>query len=240
MKSKKLISILMVGCGGVGSLAARILHTSLRCSVSFIDGDTFEPKNENRQTFDKSHMGVNKAESMSRHYGGDYYPFFITPEFNEKHDIILCAVDNHAARRTCLKLAEEWGVPCVVAANEIESSMVYIHYGDIAVDNPEYSALTWFPDLLSEDEDERDPSQSCAAIINTDQGAQTFMANAVSATTACQAIVRIINMQEAGLPRNEFPAYYYICNGMFNYSPLNKLYNIFPFVFTTPTDEVPA
>jgi len=234
MKRKKM-SILIVGCGGVGSLAARILHTSVKCALAFCDGDVFEKGNLNRQTFDKGFVGKNKAESMSKYYGGDYYPYYITSAFGVQYDLILCCVDNHKARRTCIELATRWSVPCIVAANEVESSQVYIHYGNLVRTQPWADVMTWFPELSQDNEEERDPAHSCATAVKVEGNEQTFLANVISASLACQAIVRLINLlSHIDMQYREsfdlLPAYYHACNGLQTYVPIGKVELIFPHI----------
>lgn len=236
MANKILPRILIVGCGGVGSLAARVLHTSVKCNLGFCDGDSFEKKNLNRQTFDAGHVGKNKAESMALYYRGKHYPYFITPLFEEQYDMILCCVDNHAARKTCIEIATKWRVPCIVAANEVESSQVYIHYGNIVNAQPWADVKTWFPELTQDNHEERDPAHSCATAVKVEGNEQTFMANVISASLACQAIVRLLNLHSHSVKVNSpesfdlIPAYYYACNGLQTYVPLGKVEQIFPHI----------
>ena len=105
------MNVVIIGLGGIGSHLVRPLCRYLNelkeeTTVTLIDGDTFEPKNENRQEFDG--FG-NKAEVLATELA-EKYPklnisgkaWFVTADnvyvaINDK-DIVFCCVDNHATR----------------------------------------------------------------------------------------------------------------------------------------------
>ncbi|OGI15742.1 MAG: hypothetical protein A2878_02965 [Candidatus Moranbacteria bacterium RIFCSPHIGHO2_01_FULL_54_31] len=112
MKTSDIKRVIMIGAGGIGTLLAPPLARYLRqkcpkATFVLIDGDQFEPKNEERQEFDE--LG-NKAEvtaaRLQRSLPGlaiEAKPRFVTADnvfvlIPEKCFVFSC-VDNHATRK---------------------------------------------------------------------------------------------------------------------------------------------
>lgn len=106
------MNVVIIGLGGIGTHLVRPLCRYLNeldeeISLTLIDGDTFEPKNDARQEF--SGLG-NKAEVLASEIAGRYPKFdvscktwYITEEnayvaINDG-DIVFSCVDNHATRK---------------------------------------------------------------------------------------------------------------------------------------------
>lgn len=214
----KTPGVLFVGCGGVGSLAARIFDSSIYSSVTFMDGDTFEQGNLLRQTFDKGHIGMNKAASMAETYQGKHIPRYITSAFTLPEDIniILCMVDNHAARKACFDVADRYKVPLVVAANEMELSQVYCWYPPLVDELPGYDMFgdprIWYPDIVN-DNSGHTPGTSCSAAIKDNGGGQTFLANSTAAVMAAQVVTRIINTSNSDR-QYSYPMWWNVAKGI--------------------------
>lgn len=69
------ISVCLIGCGGTGShiaqcLARLAVHALGRTplSLTFVDGDTVEPKNVGRQLFGVADIGLNKAQALAARF----------------------------------------------------------------------------------------------------------------------------------------------------------------------------
>lgn len=130
------ICICIVGCGGTGgNLAARMARFLSGYSggadirTAFIDGDTVELKNVERQPFDNEDAGENKAVVLAENIAACFgvqvsaFPRYILREEELDHifmslykenagdnayingasdiNILVSCVDNHAARKVC-------------------------------------------------------------------------------------------------------------------------------------------
>lgn len=109
--------IYLVGVGGTGGHIAAPLsrlaayHPNTQgATITFIDGDEFEEKNQTRQIVAPSQVGLNKAQAMQDFckYQGldnvDYKPDFISGATfipllrRSEAPLIVCSVDNDATR----------------------------------------------------------------------------------------------------------------------------------------------
>jgi molybdopterin/thiamine biosynthesis adenylyltransferase len=103
----------LIGCGGIGSQLAGPLVRYLASRPApgpvlvLVDGDRFEPSNLTRQACTAGDLGINKAEALARLAGAvglgvQAVPSHVTADnvgyLVREGDIILLAVDNHAAR----------------------------------------------------------------------------------------------------------------------------------------------
>ena len=104
---------MLIGCGGIGSQLAGPLVRYLanrpmpRPLLVLVDGDTFEPSNLARQACTAGDLGANKAEVLAGcaravGLGVQVVPSHVTTDtvahLVREGDIVLLAVDNHAAR----------------------------------------------------------------------------------------------------------------------------------------------
>jgi hypothetical protein len=113
--------VFVIGVGGTGGhiaapLARLIAYhsTTENTKVTFIDGDSFEESNQNRQLVGAQQMGKNKAEAMVDlcKYQGlnnvDYIDDFISmttfiPLLNRcERPLVVCSVDNDATRKNVI------------------------------------------------------------------------------------------------------------------------------------------
>jgi ubiquitin-like modifier-activating enzyme 5 len=127
-------SVAIIGCGGVGSVVAEMLT---RCGIGrlvLFDYDVVELANMNRLFFRRDQCGMPKVEASkatlreinpdvtidARHANvakADYYDTFLSilrgaAEGQQPVDLLLCCVDNFAARmvvnQACLDLSLPW------------------------------------------------------------------------------------------------------------------------------------
>jgi len=105
--------VVLIGCGGIGSQLAGPLTRYLASRpvpqpvLVLVDGDRFEASNLTRQACTAGDLGTNKAEALARVAGAvglgvQVVAVHVTAD-NVGHlvregDIVLLAVDNHAAR----------------------------------------------------------------------------------------------------------------------------------------------
>jgi len=230
------VEIILVGCGGVGTMFADLIATSFkRKRMVYVDGDAFTKDNLLRQTFLVSDIGRNKAEAMADRYkNGTAHTQFITDvSILPDAKIIVCAVDNNAARRACMAIARSQRIPCIIAANETESSMVYVYYPHIGDDkNP----MKWYPELATDTVNT--VTTNCATAIETKGREQTKVANVAAAVMAINALIATENAIRYKIPYEMRYIHWYACNGNIKTSRGSDLPSLFPHVFQEATHEV--
>lgn len=142
---KHALNLILVGAGGVTSYLLPPLIRSFFTSGTLIDGDTLEERNIDRQLFSDDFIGQNKAFSLLTTNG--IFPQngvetwkaleqyldqstidFLTEDQKQQADIIICAVDNHPARRHTIQMAEQLHKPVLVIANELSTSQVLFQH----------------------------------------------------------------------------------------------------------------
>jgi len=120
----------IIGCGGVGSaIVPSFCLLKAPADITLIDGDTIETKNLNRQMFDARQVGQNKAQALSAKYSCRFIPeWFARGKIrHQKHDWLLCLVDNHRTRLEALEVCDEAGCQAIFAANETHSAEAYYY-----------------------------------------------------------------------------------------------------------------
>ena len=105
--------VVLIGCGGIGSQLAGPLTRYLASRpvphpvLVLVDGDRFEASNLTRQACTAGDLGTNKAEALARVAGAvglgvqvvaDHVTADNVGHLVREGDIVLLAVDNHAAR----------------------------------------------------------------------------------------------------------------------------------------------
>lgn len=105
---------ILVGAGGTGShfigpalayLKSYHSHNNEEWEFHIVDGDSFESKNLNRQMFDPSFVGINKAEALASMF--PQYPVIPVPKFigaqdltrlMEEEALVFIGADNFSIR----------------------------------------------------------------------------------------------------------------------------------------------
>lgn len=130
------MNIIVIGAGGTGSwLVPQLIK--LGHAITLWDGDIYEKSNIDRQLFDESHIGLNKAEAMAKLYGRQVTPMprwfhsdALGVENITEDDFIFCCADNHRARREALELVDRVGATAVIMGNGYTDSDAYIYKRD--------------------------------------------------------------------------------------------------------------
>jgi len=120
----------IIGCGGVGSaIVPSFCLLKSPADITLIDGDTIERKNLNRQMFNVSQIGMNKAQALGGWYGCHFIPeWFSRGKIQHgRGDWLICLVDNHRTRLEVLEVCDEQGCQAIFAANEMHSSEAYYY-----------------------------------------------------------------------------------------------------------------
>lgn len=127
LEKLKKASVLIVGLGGVGSMAAEILCRTGIGKLTIIDGDTIHSTNINRQIFTKhSNIGEKKADVLAKKF------LDINPELNlkaisnfvaeeemvnvlksDKFDYIVDAIDTIAPKVSLIANSYKMRIPIV-------------------------------------------------------------------------------------------------------------------------------
>lgn len=202
------MKIVIVGLGGVGSaLSAMIsryvnyLSKSTIESITLVDGDTYEPKNEERQDFDA--LG-NKAEVKAQQLSTQFprVKFLVSKEFidtknvgkliGEKTIVFLC-VDNHKTRKIvsehCSTLQN---IVVISGGNELTDGNVqtFIRKGGADL-TP--SLLTYHPEIANPI-DKLPSEMSCEELASSSP--QLYFANLGVAVFMCWAFYNVMNSKK--------------------------------------------
>ena len=97
--------ILVIGAGGIGSYLISFLDNLNLYDIQVNDDDKVETKNLTYQNFGDEDVGKHKVDCMKRHTSvkiASPYPI-LTPNQLEGFDLVVCCVDNLAARRLLYK-----------------------------------------------------------------------------------------------------------------------------------------
>ncbi len=198
------MSTCIVGCGGVGSWLAPALRKLLPKDepLCLIDGDKLESKNLDRQLFDASAIGLNKATALAQCYGNMLdMPNWYTSNCMEHvpGDWLFCCADNNPARMACLDSADLVGLNLVIAANETHSAEAYFYCAGWK-DGP-LDPRIYYPELLTDRSgDPRAAAIGCTGLAQA-QTPQLASANFMAAALAQQLYV-IWGMERFKLDRN--------------------------------------
>ncbi|KAI0977754.1 hypothetical protein GJ496_008613 [Pomphorhynchus laevis] len=128
----KCSSVLIVGCGGLGSIVSMQLAASGIGHLGLIDGDTVEISNLHRQLIhDETSVGVNKAISAERRLvsmntniaiftyttflDADTFLLLVNEELR-KFDVIVNCTDSFEGADQCNRLSVLMGVPLISAS----------------------------------------------------------------------------------------------------------------------------
>lgn len=173
----------IIGAGGVGSWLAPALVKLLNGGkdITLIDGDTLERKNLDRQLFDMSDIGKNKAATLAKKYKtaavADWFSSVtLRPE---PDDVLIVCVDNHAARNDALTACDASGCVAIFAANETHSAEAYYYNPEWMKDTP-LDPRKFYPEITTDkSNDPRAAAIGCtgeAQVNNPQLATANFMA----------------------------------------------------------------
>lgn len=147
------MKVKVIGCGGIGGCLLPILtrflnfHPNYRDSdnlfITLIDGDSYEPKNQDRQVFKtvgkKSDVTRDALKDDFENIQFDSRPVFLdeknVSDLIEEGDIVFLCVDNHTTRKMvndhCITMKN---VLLISGGNDFSDGNVQIHYRVDGVD----------------------------------------------------------------------------------------------------------
>ncbi len=142
-------TLAIIGCGGSGSWAVQMLSKSPKreLDIVLVDGDKWEQKNADRCLVPPRHIGRHKITSsrdlleragwLGQIHSWPYYLALGTEAWldllaRQGQLRVLSCVDNHAARRLCLRLADERAQDnletiVVLTGNEMKSASADVY-----------------------------------------------------------------------------------------------------------------
>lgn len=174
----------VIGCGGVGSWLVPKL-ARLEKELVLVDGDTLEEKNLDRQLFDFSYIGWNKAHALkhSQHEAGsgdvafneNYYTSGLLRHQNT--DLLWCCADNMACRREVLVSCDEVGCSAIFGANEYVDWEAYIYHPSMR--GTPNDPRVFYPEMLTDRSG--DPLGPPGCVELSVQNRQLVLANASAA-----------------------------------------------------------
>lgn len=178
----------IIGCGGVGGYLAPVLVKLLKGGrdVTLVDGDNLEKKNLDRQLFDESMIGDNKAFALANKYGTiAHCGWFSDSAFRVlQGDVLLVCVDNHPARAAALRTVDRCGCRCIIAANETYSSEAYYYQHEWKGTNAD--PRIYYPEIKTDTSgDPRAASIGCTGVAQ-ENNVQLASANFMAAALAVQ------------------------------------------------------
>lgn len=189
--------IYIIGCGGVGSfLAPTMCLLAGNENITLVDGDTLEKKNLNRQLFDESMIGENKADALARRYRCSAIPEWYSESLmpHQQHDWLIGVVDNHIARRAVLNACDMNGCRAILAANEVHSSEAYVYL-------PEWQGTkldprVMYPEIVTDRRN--DPRVAAIGCTGEAQAANVQLVTANFMAAALAAHLYVVWAMEAG------------------------------------------
>jgi molybdopterin/thiamine biosynthesis adenylyltransferase len=136
MRQFKVIGVGGIGCALLPHLARYLQAKGEAARVTLVDGDAFEARNADRQTFGRlGNKATVKAMELAQQFEGLSFRAvaeYLTPENVEaafqSGDVVFLGVDNHATRRVvsdrCQKLAE---VTLISGGNDYTDGNVQVY-----------------------------------------------------------------------------------------------------------------
>lgn len=200
--------IKIIGLGGIGSNLAGFLARYLNylqleenISVALIDGDEYEEKNKERQTFRNTGnkamiTATNLAETFRNvtfHGMAEYITLDNVEYFLEEGEIIFLAVDNHQTRKiVAYQCSSMKNVILISGGNELEDGNVLIHIrrGGKEITPP----ITYLHPEIEEPKDKLPMELSCEERARSEP--QLFFTNLDAAIIMCLVFRRIIECKE--------------------------------------------
>lgn len=209
--------IIVVGLGGTGSQVARSVariafdlnrkgkHTP---AIYFIDPDQVDEHNVGRQMFTAADVGQYKAEVLARRFnlGLGLDIRWINAEFDPRvprqssyGDIIIGAVDNHAARAAIAQNPNTLWIDCgnhhaggqVIIGNSADPKAIFDQMNDQRCKLLPNAALL-FPSLL-EPEPTPEPDASCAELVQA--GTQHLLINDFMGNIAAAYVYKLLHRE---------------------------------------------
>lgn len=163
---KQKLSATIIGAGGVTSYMLPALQKSFDLSVVLYDADKLETKNLDRQLFRTSDVGKFKADALLRannfrksnaqsvcsFFEEDMLDTEYRTHFGDDCDVIICAADNHPARRAAIHASNIMKKPLIIAANEFATSQAFFYDPQYAIEYQKIDPYVRYPEIETSNE----------------------------------------------------------------------------------------
>lgn len=198
-----MVEISIIGLGGIGSVLSNVICRYVNtkqefknCTINLIDGDTYEPKNFERQEFEQfGNKSIVKSMELRNKFNNIKViscPFFINDrnisDVIKEESIVLICVDNHKTRRLISKHCENLNnVTVISGGNELTDGnvQIFIRKGG----NNETPSLTEFHQEIENTEDKSPDELSCEELSKAEP--QLFFTNFMVAAHMASAFYNI-------------------------------------------------
>ncbi len=190
--------IYIIGAGGVTTyfLPAFIKTVANKFGkekpfIHLIDGDKVESRNLERQLFERSDVGENKADALVQTFKEEYKNLMATPRFFSNGDriieesLVFGFVDNHPAKRALLAACDASNSNAILAANEYTDSQA-IWYEPSAMRGNRFDPRVRYPEILDDESDNPLRPIGCNAPEALAAAPQLAIANLACASHALQ------------------------------------------------------
>jgi hypothetical protein len=186
---------LIVGAGGTASWlvpllkkmvkAKHVVGTEIWPELTIVDGDRLEMRNLDRQLFNPSYIGWNKAEALADLHGLNYFPCYLqdSPEGfqcgGEPWDTVWCCADNHIARFHVLEMVDkDQAHLAIIGGNEYYDSEAY-GYRKSWKDTPG-DPRVYYPEIITDQSNDPTRGPNCQGQAQ-EENRQLALANYLSA-----------------------------------------------------------
>ena len=199
----------IIGCGGVGSwLVPQLTRLVGPENIHLHDGDTLELKNLDRQLFNSTDIGRNKADALGVKYGitnvipAYFFEGVIQPS---RRDFIIVCADNHAARRAALQTADQSNCSVIIAANEYHDAEAYF-YQTFMKDTPN-DPRVFYPTIMTDTSGDPLRPAGCTGEV-ADASPQLVLANVNAANMALHLLQYYTSEKLSDFPQEFRPVHH--------------------------------
>ena len=195
--------IKIIGLGGIGSVLVEhisrfINYSNNQSEITLIDGDTYEPKNYERQSFTNigNKANVKKFELTNQFENVTYeaIPFYLSKDsikdIVKDNDIVFLAVDNHATRKIVSDHCSTLDNSIVISGgNEYTDGNVQIYVRKEGK-NRTPSLTEYHPEI--DEPDDKSPDEMSCEELSKSGSPQLLFTNLTAATLMSCAFYNVL------------------------------------------------
>jgi len=200
------MNIVVVGLGGIGTYLMDTLCRFLNyredlrpISIMLIDGDEFEDRNIERQTFseigNKAEMKMEELSNKFRNLSFEFIGEYIVegPNMFAERDTVLCCVDNHATRKIVNDMCKELNnITLISAGNDYTDGNAQIYARRDGIDM--FPSLTDIHAEIKHPEDRNPADLGCMEEVES--APQLIFANHAAGFCMCMIFYNMLDEEE--------------------------------------------